>query len=102
MSRRTYTSSEVKDRWNRNHYEQVIFRVSIGGKDVLRRLAEESGLSVAAYLKHLVIKDAQERGNGDISAIIGGGGNLIGYEGYKQLLEACELRQAPLVPFRKE
>ena len=73
MKRRTYTSSEVKDRWNRNHYEQVIFRVSIGGKDVLKSLAEESGLSVAAYLKHLVIKDAQERGNGDISAIIGGG-----------------------------
>lgn len=100
MSRKTYTSSEVKDRWNREHYEQVIFRVSIGGKDVLRRLAEEAGLSVAAYIKHLVIKDAQERGNGDISAIIGGGGNLIGYEGYKQLLEACELRQLPVMPFK--
>lgn len=97
--RKTVTSCEVKDRWNRAHYDQVMFRVGAGGKDVVRHLAEESGLSVAAYIKHLIIKDAQERGNGDISAIIGGGGNLIGYEGYKQLLEACELRQLPIVPF---
>lgn len=73
MSRKTYTSTEVKDRWNRNHYDQVMFRVGSGGKDVIKDLAEGSGLSVAAYLKHLIIKDAQERGNGDISAIIGGG-----------------------------
>lgn len=86
MSRRTVTSCEVKDRWNRIHYDQVMFRVGTGGKDIIRSLAEAQGLSVAAYLKHLVIRDAQERGNGDISAIIGGGGKLIGYDGYKQLL----------------
>ena len=73
MSRTTHTSTEVKDRWNRKHYEQILFRVGIGGSDLVRELAERSGLSMAAYLRHLIIADAQASGYGDISADLGGG-----------------------------
>lgn len=73
MSRRTYTSCEVKDRYNRKHYDQIILRTAKGGADCVKILADEQGLSVAAYIRHLIIADAASRGNGDISAIIGGG-----------------------------
>lgn len=76
MSRRTYTSSEVKDRWNRDHYEQVLFRVGIGGKAAIKAVAELRGCSVAEYIRGLIIADAKSLGNGDISAILGGGGGL--------------------------
>lgn len=74
MSRKTVTSCEVKDRWNRNHYEQVLFRVGIGGKAAIKAAAELRGLSVAEYIRGLIISDCKELGNGDISAILGGGG----------------------------
>lgn len=76
MSRRTYTSSEVKDSWNRKHYEQILFRVGIGGKAAIKALAELRGCSVAEYIRGLIIADAKNLGNGDISAILGGGGEL--------------------------
>lgn len=76
MSRRTYTSSEVKDRWNREHYEQIMFRVGIGGKSAIKAVAELRGCSVAEYIRGLIIADAKSIGNGDISAILGGGGEL--------------------------
>lgn len=84
MSRRTYTSSEVKDRWNRNHYEQVLFRVGIGGKAAIKAVAELRGCSVAEYIRGLIIADAKSLGNGDISAILGGEGNL------KEFLQDCD------------
>lgn len=73
MSRRkTYTSWEVKERYNAKHYERVSFRVGVGGKEALRQLA--GNLSVNAYLQALVVKDGRERGFADISLKIGGGG----------------------------
>lgn len=71
---KTYTSSEVKDRWNKKHYEQLQFRTGIGGRDVIKAMAQLRGMSVSAYIRHLVIEDAQRAGKGDITAIIGGGG----------------------------
>lgn len=70
---KTYTSSEVKDRYNRKHYEQVGFRVGIGGKEAIKVMADLRGMSLAEYIRHLVIADAQSAGKGDISALLGGG-----------------------------
>lgn len=90
MGRRTVTSCEVKDRWNREHYDQIQFRTGNGGREAIQTMAAMHGLSVAAYIRHLVIEDAKATGNGDISAILGGGGEL------KQWVEACFLRQLPI------
>lgn len=73
---KTYTSPEVKDRWNKKHYEQLQFRVGIGGREAIKAMAEYNGMSVSAYMRHLVIKDAQSAGKGDISDILGGGGGV--------------------------
>lgn len=72
---KTYTSSEVKDRYNRKHYDQVTIRVGKGGRDAIKAVADSRGMSLAAYIRHLVIEDTKRHGNGDISAILGGGGS---------------------------
>lgn len=74
MSRRTKTSSAVKDRYNRKHYEQITLRTAHGGRQAIQELADLHGLSVTAYIRHLVIVDGERLGKADISAILGGGG----------------------------
>lgn len=72
MKRRTHTSAEVKNRWNAQHYDRVAIIVPTGGREELQALAEEQGQSVSAYIRALVIRDAQERGK--TLECIGGGG----------------------------
>lgn len=72
--RKTVTSCEVKDRWNRNHYDQILIRTGKGGREAIQIMAELRGKSVSEYLRGLVIEDAKRNGaNDDISAILGGG-----------------------------
>lgn len=72
--RKTHTSSAVKDRYNRKHYEQLTIRTAHGGRAAIQELAELHGLSVTAYIRHLVIADGKRNGKPEISAILGGGG----------------------------
>ena len=76
MSRKTHTSCEVKDRWNRSHYDSILIRTGKGGREAIQAMADFHGLSVAAYVRHLIIADAESHGKGGISAILGGGGNV--------------------------
>lgn len=69
------TSSQVKARYNRKAYDQISFRAGKGSLQAVHDMAELRGLSVAAYIKHLIIADAESAGKGDISRILGGGGN---------------------------
>jgi len=72
--RRTHTSCEVKDRYNRKNYDQILIRTGKGGREAIQIMAELRGKSVSEYLRGLVIEDAKRNGaNGDISAILGGG-----------------------------
>ena len=91
MRRKTHTSSEVKDRYNRKHYEQIIVRTANGGRQAIQELAELHGLSVTAYIRHLVIADGERCGKRDISAILGGGGQEQNstVEILPQLSESC-------------
>ncbi len=75
--RRTKTSSEVKDRYNRKHYEQLTIRTAHGGRAAIQELAELHGMSMTQYIRHLVIADGQKCGKADISAILGGGGEEL-------------------------
>lgn len=81
----THTSTEVKDRWNARHYDQIQFRTGTGGREAIQAMAELRGKSMAEYLRGLVIADAHEAGKDDISAILGGGGNLL-----KFLADCCK------------
>ena len=55
--RKTYTSPEVKNRWNRKHYENVVVVVPIGSRDEIKAAAERHGQSVSAYIRALIIRD---------------------------------------------
>lgn len=72
------TSSQVKARYNRKNYDQISFRAGKGALQAVHDMAELRGLTVAGYLKHLIIADAESAGKGDISRILGGGGELYG------------------------
>lgn len=77
--RKTHTSSAVKDRYNRKHYEQIILRTANGGRAAIQELADLHGLSVNSYLRHLVVVDGIAHGKPEISGIIGGGGRGAEY-----------------------
>lgn len=70
--RKTFTSTEVKNRWNAKTYDDIKVRVYKGGRDVLHAIAEEKGYSLNAYIQHLIIADNPEYP--DLSGVIGGGG----------------------------
>lgn len=71
MSRKTHTSTEVKDRWNRKNYDRIGIYISKGSREFLTDLATCRGMSVNQYIKHLIIADNPQIP--DISAKIGGG-----------------------------
>lgn len=58
-----YTSSEVKNRWNRNHYDVISTRLPIGSREEIRQAAERRGLSVAQFIRWAILAavSAEER-----------------------------------------
>ena len=50
MARKTYTSPEVKTRWNNRHYDRVVLLLPKGDKEVLDEMAyKKYGLSKNGY-----------------------------------------------------
>ena len=73
--RKTYTSPEVKNRWNAKHYDYIRINAPKGSADELKYLAELHGMSVSAYIRHLVISDNSE--NPENTRFLRGGGSLM-------------------------
>ena len=73
---RTTTSAEVKNRWNAAHYDRVVITVPIGARDEIKAAAAAHGLSVAAYIRMLVIRDTAENPE-NTRFLRGGGGSLM-------------------------
>ena len=61
MKRKTYTSNEVKDRWNREHYDRVAITVPKGAREEIQAAAKARGQSVSAYIRSLIIRDNAEK-----------------------------------------
>ena len=74
MKRKTYTAPEVKNRWNREHYDRIGIMVPIGAKDEIAKVAEAQGMSVSAYIRALIMRDTAE--NPESTRILRGGGVL--------------------------
>ena len=54
------TSSQVKDRYNKKAYDQILFRLPKGGKEWLRESAERKGYtSVNEFITDAVKKFAE-------------------------------------------
>lgn len=75
---RTTTSAEVKNRWNAAHYDRVVITVPIGARDEIKAAAAAHGLSVAAYIRMLVIRDTAE--NPENTRFLRGGGVADAWE----------------------
>lgn len=84
--------SENKDRWNGEHYDMVSFRCGKGGREIIKHIATMQGMSLAEYLRHLIVADVAQRtdpetgAKADISAILGGGGTPDKVAGLVQAL----------------
>lgn len=64
--------------YQRKNYDQICIRVGKGQRDFIADLAAEDCRTVANYIKHLIIQDAQKKGkNPDVSAFLGGGGENL-------------------------
>lgn len=79
---RTYTSAEVKNRWNQEHYDRIVVSVPKGARAEIQRRAAEQGQSVAAYIRALIIRDCA--GNPQDIAILTGGGIVEQWESLMQ------------------
>lgn len=73
-TRKTKTSTEVKNRWNAKSYDRLSLVVSKGSRELIQQIADAKGMSVNGYIKHLIIADNPQMP--DISMRIGGGGSL--------------------------
>ena len=74
--RKTYTSPEVKDRWNRAHYDRIGFTVYKGGRAEVQALADDAGLSVSEYIRLAIKEKAEKDGKSEFLQILRGGGDL--------------------------
>ena len=74
----TAARNEAKTRWNAEHYDQVKFFSPKGSRIIIQQLAAAAGLSMAEYIRSLIIRDAAERGI-DVRAELGGGVTRTGY-----------------------
>ena len=101
--RKTYTSPEVKDRWNRKHYDRMAVIIPKGSRDEINAAAQRRGMSTSAYVRSLLLRDMCE--NGDNATNLAGGGVAERWErselerkrhsALMQLMEAIEDGQDP-------
>ena len=76
MKRRTYTSPEVKNRWNAAHYDRMEVNVPQGARDEIKAAATAHGQSVSAYIRSLIIRDNPE----ELTKCLRGGGVAESWE----------------------
>lgn len=72
--RKTYTSPEVKNRWNAKHYDKLTVICKKGGAEAIKSLAKEKGMSMSGYIVWLIRQDALKSAREDVAEVLGGGG----------------------------
>lgn len=78
-----YTSTEVKNRYNRKTYEQLNIRIRKGKLPEVQELATACGLSIAELVRHGIDLVCKENG---YNTLFGGGA----------VIKACELIEKKL------
>ena len=58
-----YTSSEVKSRWNKKHYDCINIRLPKGCRNEIQVAAKKRGLSMAQFIRWAILQavSAEER-----------------------------------------
>lgn len=68
--------TQQKAAYNAANYEQVKIYVARGGREALQEIAAARGMSMAAYIRHLIIQDGSDV-RPDIRSTLGGGGGHL-------------------------
>ena len=55
-----YTSSKVKNRWNKAHYDCINFRLPKGCRNEINFIARQHGMSTAQFLRWAVLQAASD------------------------------------------
>ena len=55
-----YTSSKVKDRWNKQHYDNVNMKLPKGCREEIQAVAKAKGLSMAQYIRWAILQAMSE------------------------------------------
>ena len=77
MKKTGNSATRAKAKYNAKKYDDVCFRVGIGGNEYINMLAQRAGKSKAEYIRSLIISDAARNGDNNARLIIGGGGNSL-------------------------
>lgn len=96
------TRTEQKARYNAKNYEQVKIYVARGGRTALQQIADARGMSMAAYIRHLIIADGRDVCP-DVSTLLGGGGGLheTKDEWYERVSATLDALCTPTKPKRR-
>ena len=62
IQRTQAAKNQAKQKWNAEHYDQLKIYIRKGGREIIKQIAQNEGLSAAEYIKRLVIKDAKSKG----------------------------------------
>lgn len=87
MKKHGNSATRAKAKYNMKNYDDVCFRVGIGGNAYINYLAERAGKSKAEYIRSLIIADARKMGENDAQLKIGGGGVIAFKYGLPVLVE---------------
>ena len=68
----TEARTRAKQRYNEKHYDQLKIHVAKGARNIVQQLAAAQGVSMAEYIRSLIIRDAAAHGI-DVRAELGGG-----------------------------
>jgi len=55
-----YTSSEVKNRWNKKHYDVISSRLPKGCREEINLLARNHGMSTAQFIRWAILQAVSE------------------------------------------
>lgn len=69
-------ATEAKKRYNRREYDYITTYINKDGKELVKECAEAWGMTVAEYIRELLIHDAQEQGHSDAVQRIDLGGGV--------------------------
>ena len=51
-----YTSSKVKNRWNKQHYDSLNLRFPLGSREEVKAAAEAHGMSMNAFVRWAILQ----------------------------------------------
>ena len=54
MARKTFTSTAVKTRWNKRHYDRISLFVKKGEKEQIKEFAQGQGMSLNQFMNDVI------------------------------------------------